>query len=129
MEAMSDLIKGGSRVPLAQLPAGTANLLARALGIPTDQGEALEPVFGGKPVWLDVGYLPREDRYFALMVGAGYDARLSGDASRELRGSTSRRASAGVSGHDDLPFRAAKRTRSTREGAALHDQPRGGASL
>ncbi|MFV9507492.1 MAG: diacylglycerol/lipid kinase family protein [Oscillochloridaceae bacterium umkhey_bin13] len=50
MEAMSGLIKGGSRVPLAQLPAGTANLLARALGIPTDQAEALETVFLGKPV-------------------------------------------------------------------------------
>lgn len=85
MEAMSGLIKDGSRVPLAQLPAGTANLLARALGIPTNQDEALETVFGGKPVRLDVGYLPREDRYFALMVGAGYDARLIGDASRELK--------------------------------------------
>jgi YegS/Rv2252/BmrU family lipid kinase len=85
MEAMSGLIKGGGTVPLAQLPAGTANLLARALGIPTDQGEALETVFQGKPVRLDVGYLPREDRYFALVAGAGYDARLIGDASRELK--------------------------------------------
>jgi YegS/Rv2252/BmrU family lipid kinase len=85
MEAMSGLIKGGGTVPLAQLPAGTANLLARALSIPTDQGEALETVFSGKTVRLDVGYLPREDRYFALVAGAGYDARLIGDASRELK--------------------------------------------
>jgi YegS/Rv2252/BmrU family lipid kinase len=85
MEAMSGLIKGGSTVPLAQLPAGTANLLARALGIPTDQTEALEAVFSGKPARIDVGYLPREDRYFALVAGAGYDARLIGDASRELK--------------------------------------------
>jgi diacylglycerol kinase (ATP) len=85
MEAMSGLIKSGSPIPLAQLPAGTANLLARALSIPTDQAEALEIVFSGKPVQLDVGYLPREDRYFALVVGAGYDARLIGDASRELK--------------------------------------------
>lgn len=85
MEAMSGLIKGGSSVPLAQLPAGTANLLARALGLPTDHAEALEIVFSGKPVRLDVGYLPREDRYFALVAGAGYDARLIGDASRELK--------------------------------------------
>lgn len=85
MEAMSGLMKGGGTVPLAQLPAGTANLLARALGIPTDLAEALETVFHGKPVRLDVGYLPREDRYFALMAGAGYDARLIGDASRELK--------------------------------------------
>jgi YegS/Rv2252/BmrU family lipid kinase len=85
MEAMSGLIKSDSAVPLAQLPAGTANLLARALSIPTEQADALDTVFAGKPTRLDVGYLPREDRYFALVAGAGYDARLIGDASRELK--------------------------------------------
>lgn len=85
MEAMSGLIKGGSKVPLAQIPVGTANLLARALLIPTDQEEALDVVFNGKETRLDVGYLPHEDRYFALVAGAGYDARLIGDASRELK--------------------------------------------
>jgi YegS/Rv2252/BmrU family lipid kinase len=85
MEAMSGLIKGGGKIPLAQLPAGTANLLARALGIPTDQEDALDTVFTGTATRLDVGYLPREDRYFALVAGAGYDARMIGDASRELK--------------------------------------------
>ncbi|HMQ33611.1 MAG TPA: diacylglycerol kinase family lipid kinase [Chloroflexaceae bacterium] len=85
MEAMSGLIKSGSPVPLAQIPAGTANLLARALGIPAEQEGALETIFDGKALRLDVGYLPREDRYFALVAGAGYDARLIGDASRELK--------------------------------------------
>lgn len=87
MEAMSGLIKSGSNVPLAQLPVGTANLLARALSIPMEQAGALETIFSGKPTRLDVGYLPREDRYFALVVGAGYDARLIRDASRELKNS------------------------------------------
>ncbi len=85
MEAMSGLIKSGSRVPLAQIPAGTANLLARALLIPMDQAEALGVVFTGKAARLDVGYLPDEDRYFALVAGAGYDAQLIADASRELK--------------------------------------------
>ncbi len=85
MEAMSGLIKSGSNVPLAQIPVGTANLLARALLIPTDQAEALELVFTGKTERLDVGYLPDEDRYFALVAGAGYDAQLIRDASRELK--------------------------------------------
>jgi diacylglycerol kinase (ATP) len=85
MEAMTGLIKSGSDVPLAQLPQGTANLLARALGIPTGQEEALETALSGKATRLDVGYLPKEDRYFALVVGAGYDARLIADASRELK--------------------------------------------
>lgn len=85
MEAMSGLIKGGSKIPLAQIPAGTANLLARALLIPTDPEDALDVVFTGKAERLDVGYLPEEDRYFALVAGAGYDAQLIGDASRELK--------------------------------------------
>lgn len=85
MEAMSGLIKGGSEIPLAQLPAGTANLLARALLIPTTQEGALDVIFDGKAERMDVGYLPDEDRYFALVAGAGYDAQLINDASRELK--------------------------------------------
>lgn len=85
MEAMSGLIKGGSRIPLAQIPTGTANLLARALLIPTGLKEALETALTGKAEQLDVGYLPDEDRYFALIAGTGYDARLIADASRELK--------------------------------------------
>jgi diacylglycerol kinase (ATP) len=85
MEAMSGLIKAGSTIPLAQIPVGTANLLARALLIPTDPAEAIEVIFTGKTEKLDVGYLPEEDRYFALVAGAGYDAQLIGDASRELK--------------------------------------------
>jgi YegS/Rv2252/BmrU family lipid kinase len=85
MEAMSGLIKAGSHIPLAQIPVGTANLLARAIAIPTDQAAALDVAFTGKAERFDVGYLPKEDRYFALVAGAGYDARLIADASRELK--------------------------------------------
>lgn len=85
MEAMSGLIRAGATIPLAQIPVGTANLLARALGIPGEPAEAIEVIFSGKAVRLDVGYLPEEDRYFALVAGAGYDAQLIGDASRELK--------------------------------------------
>ncbi len=85
MEAMSGLIKAGSKIPLAQIPVGTANLLARALLIPTDPAAAIDVIFTGKTERLDVGYLPNEDRYFALIAGAGYDAQLIGDASRELK--------------------------------------------
>lgn len=85
MEAMSGLIKDGSEIPLAQIPLGTANLLARAIQVPTDSEQALELAFAGKAERFDVGYLPNEDRYFALVAGAGYDARLIADASRELK--------------------------------------------
>lgn len=87
MEAVSGLIKSGVSLPLAQIPSGTANLLARALLIPTDPQAALELIFTGKQEKLDVGYLPDEQRYFSLMAGAGYDARLIKDASRKLKNS------------------------------------------
>ncbi|CAN5805392.1 diacylglycerol kinase family lipid kinase [soil metagenome] len=85
MEVMSGLIKNEAAIPLAQLPAGTANLLARALAIPTDPAEALELALNGVVVPLDVGYLPDHDRYFALIAGAGWDAQLIEDASRTLK--------------------------------------------
>jgi YegS/Rv2252/BmrU family lipid kinase len=85
MEAMSGLIRSKSEVPLAQIPAGTANLLARALTIPTELDEALETIFTGRAERLDVGYLPAQDRYFALVAGCGYDAQMIGDATRGLK--------------------------------------------
>ncbi len=85
MEAMSGLIKNDLPIPLAQLPAGTANLLARAFGIPTDPAEALEVALSGVAVSTDVGYLPNHDRYFALVAGAGWHAQLVEDASRDLK--------------------------------------------
>jgi YegS/Rv2252/BmrU family lipid kinase len=85
MEAMSGLIRAKADVPLAQLPVGTANLLARALDIPTDLDESLDVIFSGRVERLDVGYLPDQERYFALVAGCGYDARLIADATRDLK--------------------------------------------
>ena len=85
MEAMSGLIRSKSEVPLAQLPAGTANLLARAVTIPTDLEEALDVVFTGYVAPFDVGYLPEQERYFALVAGCGYDAKLIAGATRPLK--------------------------------------------
>ena len=85
MEAMSGIIRSKAELPLAQIPVGTANLLARALTIPADTAEALDVIFSGRTERLDVGYLPDQDRYFALVAGCGYDARLIADATRELK--------------------------------------------
>ena len=85
METMSGLIRNPRSIPLAQLPGGTANLLARALGIPVDIEKALEVALGGVVVPLDVGYLPEKDLYFSLVAGAGWDASLIEDASREIK--------------------------------------------
>lgn len=85
MEALSGVIGADHRTPLAQLPAGTANLLALALGIPTDVDEAIEVALNGVCVDMDVGYLPERDRYFTLVAGAGWDANLIEDATREIK--------------------------------------------
>ena len=71
VEAISGLIRAGNPVPLAQLPSGTASQIALALEIPKNLGDALELLFDtpAKVVDLDVGYLPRADRYFALITG------------------------------------------------------------
>ena len=85
METMSGLIENKRDVPLAQLPGGTANLLARALGVPIATDKALELALSGVSVPLDVGYLPERERYFAIVAGAGWDARMIEDAPREIK--------------------------------------------
>src|SRR5680860_1281595 len=69
MEAMSGLIASGSSIPLAQVPSGTANVLALALGLPHDVREATELAVRGDSMPFDVGYLPDHDRYFVLAAG------------------------------------------------------------
>lgn len=85
MEAMSGLVHAGLDVPLAQIPTGTANVLALALGVPTDDDAAVELAMHGADMPFDVGYLPDHERYFALAAGVGWHAQLVDDASRELK--------------------------------------------
>ena len=87
VEAISGLIRAGNPVPLAQLPSGTASQIALALEIPKNLGDALELLFDtpAKVVDLDVGYLPRADRYFALITGAGFDASVIENSPRDLK--------------------------------------------
>jgi diacylglycerol kinase (ATP) len=87
VEAISGLIRSGNKIPLAQLPSGTASQIALALNISRDLEEALELLFSApaKVVELDVGYLPGADRYFALITGAGFDARIIEQSPRDLK--------------------------------------------
>ncbi|MFE9201408.1 diacylglycerol/lipid kinase family protein [Micromonospora sp. NPDC007230] len=74
----------GTDVPMGILPAGTANLFASNLGIPTDLPEALRTALHGPRRKLDLGRLNGE--YFAVMAGAGFDGDLIRDADRKLKG-------------------------------------------
>lgn len=61
-------------VPLAILPVGSVNVLARELGIPTSLDAAIEVAKSGRPRQVDLGNA--NGRPFALMAGIGFDAAV-----------------------------------------------------
>ncbi|HEV2063051.1 MAG TPA: diacylglycerol kinase family protein [Thermoanaerobaculia bacterium] len=64
----------GSAVPIAILPGGTSNVLARELGIPLDLGGASALLKTGTPRALRL--LAANGRPFLLWAGVGFDARI-----------------------------------------------------
>jgi YegS/Rv2252/BmrU family lipid kinase len=70
----------GTPAVLAILPAGTANLLAANLGVPQDLAQAVRIGLHGDRRKLDTGSVNGER--FAVMAGAGFDARMIADADR-----------------------------------------------
>ncbi len=76
----------GTGVPLAIVPLGTANLVARELGMPGKTGAAVRAGFGGKdrPIDLarveDAGNTGQDGVVFAAMAGIGLDAAVVGAA-------------------------------------------------
>jgi diacylglycerol kinase (ATP) len=73
----------GSSTALAVLPAGTSNLLATNLGIPTDLRRAVRIGLQGERRTLDTGTVNGE--HFAVVAGAGLDALLVRDADSGLK--------------------------------------------
>jgi diacylglycerol kinase (ATP) len=73
----------GSGVPLAVVPAGTGNLLARNLQLPDTVGGALDVALQGSPLTLDVGVVRGE--IFTVMSGAGIDAVIMEETSGESK--------------------------------------------
>jgi len=74
---------GKAPITLAILPAGTANLFATNLGIPTDLEEAVNIGFSGRRRILDVGAVNGER--FGVMAGIGFDAVMIRDADAGLK--------------------------------------------
>lgn len=70
-------------VELALLPAGTANLLATNLKIPTDLSKAVEIGLGGVSQRLDVGVM--NGKCFTVMAGIGFDAETMNEADGTLK--------------------------------------------
>jgi YegS/Rv2252/BmrU family lipid kinase len=73
----------GTDAVLAILPAGTANLLATNLQVPADLTEAVRVGLHGTRRPLDTGSANGE--HFAVMAGAGFDARMIKDADRGMK--------------------------------------------
>jgi diacylglycerol kinase (ATP) len=83
MEGISGLI--GSTMPLIILPGGSANVLARELGIPMDLKEACR-LIGKMPVKMksiDVGQCDK--RHFIVGMSLGFEADMVKGASRETK--------------------------------------------
>jgi diacylglycerol kinase (ATP) len=83
MEAVSALI--GSKIPLIILPGGSANVLARELGIPTDLKEACALIrqVPLKMKTIDVGQF--NNRYFITGISIGFGADLVKGAGLEAK--------------------------------------------
>ena len=80
-EALQPLV--GGPTPLAVWPGGTANVLARELGLPRDLEPLAETVAAGRLRRVSVGRAG--ERYFLLMAGVGLDAALVRAVSPRLK--------------------------------------------
>ncbi len=93
----------GTRVAMGLVPAGTGNLLARTLGLPTDVASATRVALTGDDRAIDVGLLcadrddpasdlggdpadPADERVFLVMAGTGFDAAIMQSTPEALKG-------------------------------------------
>ena len=75
----------GTTMPLAPLPFGTANVLARQMGLPLDPVAAARalltaeprPIDVGEARWGELGQPSPATRHFLLWAGVGFDAEVA----------------------------------------------------
>lgn len=75
--------EGKPPVTLSIVPGGTANLIAAALGLPTDVEEAVRVALEGEERDIDLGR--RDETLFVLGIGIGLTERLVSQASSEAK--------------------------------------------
>jgi diacylglycerol kinase (ATP) len=82
----SELAESG--IPFGLIPAGTGNLLARNIGIPLDEGAALDVAFDGYDMPVDLVQLTVDNGppdHFAVMAGIGIDAAIMQSTNLDLK--------------------------------------------
>ena len=82
IEAITGLAERGP--PVAILPGGTGNVLARTFGIPLDVRRAVPVLLRGVERRIDLGALG-DGRCFAIGAGVGLDAAMMEGASKEMK--------------------------------------------
>jgi len=98
---INEIVNGLAKsvVPMALLPAGTANILAKELGIPWDIPHASRLIAGGTLHRIALGIavptdgnasdaMPRDGRYFLSVAGAGPDGAVVNGVHADLKKST-----------------------------------------
>ena len=86
---INEILNGLQRdATLGILPLGTANVLARELGLPLNAEAACQRILAGKTRWIDVGVATdHEDneRRFTCMAGMGFDAHVVNEVTPRLK--------------------------------------------
>lgn len=82
---INEVVQGiaGTKTILAILPIGTTNVLAREFNIPLNFQKALEIIPEGETISIDLGII--NNRYFILMAGIGFDAKLVNEVDSNLK--------------------------------------------
>jgi diacylglycerol kinase family enzyme len=92
VRAVADVVHA-SDVPLAVIPTGTGNLLARNLGLPLGNAkQSIRTAFSGSDTPIDIAFieLEREDgarqrQAFLVMAGIGLDAQMAANTNPRLK--------------------------------------------